>query len=552
MKNLLILSIPYLISAQLTLVQFIYGNNSVNVFSNDYIIGPEITIQGASGYYDYQSNGDCRKYIQRHSPGILMAVYMTANDSLNIPASRKTVYSLSTNDGSNWNFISDIPPNTRSGFPSVTSLLNGESIIINNTISGTSVAKETFPLSGVFNYYISPLNFSSVSCSRLSNGKILLSGINLNDSALTEIFDPNTNTFTNFSFFSISANIRTTHAVGSNGKALIIITTSDYPVSRIYISYTENNGLTWSPAQLLIQSGLINGEYINLFFGLDAVYDQSGNYYVAFNSTDSLGNYASAKLWVKKNNEPPMLVAQHFGNNAIPEAAEVVLNSQAGISTIDHPSLSVSDDDSMLFVSYSVLFQDDTLNGFNKSHIYLSTCRISSSAFNPPVKITNSGPGSFDERYSSINKITPTLGGGLNRTIYMVYQNDSQPGSCVFNDNAPVSRSGLVFRKIYDVSNPIGINNNSEIIPGRFSLFQNFPNPFNPETKIGCYIPKSSDILLTIYDINGKLVKVLYNGFITNGIHYFDLGMEGFSSGIYYYRLQSGYYFETKKMILIK
>jgi hypothetical protein len=133
------------------------------------------------------------------------------------------------------------------------------------------------------------------------------------------------------------------------------------------------------------------------------------NYYVAFNTTAPGRTFASAKMWVSKNGGTPALVAQHSGTNEIPEAAELVLNADAGICTIDHPALAITSDGSTLFVAFSVQYEADTLNGFNKCHIYYSFSPTSTLNFNPPIKVTNSGPNSFDERYPSLTLLFQTL-----------------------------------------------------------------------------------------------------------------------------------------------
>jgi Secretion system C-terminal sorting domain/PQQ-like domain len=85
-----------------------------------------------------------------------------------------------------------------------------------------------------------------------------------------------------------------------------------------------------------------------------------------------------------------------------------------------------------------------------------------------------------------------------------------------------------------------------------FKLNQNYPNPFNPMTKISFSIPENSNVLLKVYDILGKEIKTLVNGFIFRG-EYFEIfdGSE-LSSGIYIYKLNAGKYSSTKKMVMIK
>ncbi|MBE2217286.1 MAG: T9SS type A sorting domain-containing protein [Ignavibacteria bacterium] len=102
---------------------------------------------------------------------------------------------------------------------------------------------------------------------------------------------------------------------------------------------------------------------------------------------------------------------------------------------------------------------------------------------------------------------------------------------------------------------PVGILNTQEI-PAVFKLHQNFPNPFNPVTKIRFDLPANSAIgstlELIIYDVNGKEVKRLLNTDYAAGIWEIDFDASDLSSGIYFYRLNAGFYSAINKMILIK
>ncbi|MCK4385862.1 MAG: T9SS type A sorting domain-containing protein [candidate division Zixibacteria bacterium] len=94
-------------------------------------------------------------------------------------------------------------------------------------------------------------------------------------------------------------------------------------------------------------------------------------------------------------------------------------------------------------------------------------------------------------------------------------------------------------------------------VPDKFALFQNQPNPFNPETKISYYLPEGCEVKLTIYNILGRRVKTLWEGYQTQGMKTSDWDgrddqRKQLSSGIYFYRLQAGKFTETRKMTLLK
>ena len=93
----------------------------------------------------------------------------------------------------------------------------------------------------------------------------------------------------------------------------------------------------------------------------------------------------------------------------------------------------------------------------------------------------------------------------------------------------------------------------AEILPPAiFSLEQNFPNPFNPSTKISWQSPVNSHQTLKIYDVLGNEVATLVNEYRTAGKYEAEFNANNLASGIYYYQLKVGEFVQTKKMVLIK
>lgn len=101
--------------------------------------------------------------------------------------------------------------------------------------------------------------------------------------------------------------------------------------------------------------------------------------------------------------------------------------------------------------------------------------------------------------------------------------------------------------KVYTVT---GITNNE--IPSAYYLGQNFPNPFNPVTKISYGIMKASGVKITIFDLLGRVIAEPVNEFQNPGNYYVNFDASKFSSGIYYYKIDAGDFHETRKMSLIK
>ena len=139
---------------------------------------------------------------------------------------------------------------------------------------------------------------------------------------------------------------------------------------------------------------------------------------------------------------------------------------------------------------------------------------------------------------------------------------------CRDNNNIFVHGAGHIRIRAELVSNPsqfinvdfranttqtIGITQTSSIVK-EFALDQNYPNPFNPSTKIKFSIPveTGNQVSLRIYDALGREVAVLVNQKLNPGIYLVDWDASELPSGIYYYKLHSEGYLQSKKMVLIK
>jgi len=101
------------------------------------------------------------------------------------------------------------------------------------------------------------------------------------------------------------------------------------------------------------------------------------------------------------------------------------------------------------------------------------------------------------------------------------------------------------------------ITGNQNIIPDNFSLFQNYPNPFNPTTKIKFALPPSTKgerlgVRVVIYDALGREVQTLVNESLQPGTYEVEFDGSNFSSGVYYYTLQTDNFIETKRMVMVK
>lgn len=103
----------------------------------------------------------------------------------------------------------------------------------------------------------------------------------------------------------------------------------------------------------------------------------------------------------------------------------------------------------------------------------------------------------------------------------------------------------------------VSVDEEKNIIPSNFALYQNYPNPFNPSTTISYSIPILEtgyipSVQLKIYDVLGREITTLVNEEKPAGTYEVKFNAINLPSGIYFYRLQVGKFFETKKMILLR
>jgi photosystem II stability/assembly factor-like uncharacterized protein len=122
-----------------------------------------------------------------------------------------------------------------------------------------------------------------------------------------------------------------------------------------------------------------------------------------------------------------------------------------------------------------------------------------------------------------------------------------------FNNNFIGWAIGDAFIEATSNGGSTSITNSTTILPKNFSLYQNYPNPFNPNTVISYKLSVAGNISLNIYDVNGRLIKILESGFKQAGNYSTNFSAEGLSSGVYYYSLYAGgVLMDTKKAVVMK
>ncbi len=134
------------------------------------------------------------------------------------------------------------------------------------------------------------------------------------------------------------------------------------------------------------------------------------------------------------------------------------------------------------------------------------------------------------------------------------FRSDTTGGHTTMNDSkykySWIVNAGHVMKNALAIVTGVEKDNSSS--PSEFALYQNYPNPFNPTTVISYRLSVNSLTTLKVYDLLGKEVATLVNEKQNSGMHSVTFAGTKLSTGVYFYRLQSGSFVETKKLLLLK
>lgn len=183
------------------------------------------------------------------------------------------------------------------------------------------------------------------------------------------------------------------------------------------------------------------------------------------------------------------------------------------------------------------------------------TLNVSSGAGDTSVFISNAGPGILKWKARVITggdwlTLQDTM--GLNSSnLEIAYSQNTTPafriGTIKIWDDSSFSPSQIV--SITQV-NPTEITSDTKNYS--YTLYNNYPNPFNPSTMIKFSLKERSFVSLKVYNVLGKEVSDLLHGSKDAGIHEVQFNGSELSSGVYYYKLTAGNYTSIKKMLLLK
>ncbi|UCC79266.1 MAG: T9SS type A sorting domain-containing protein [Candidatus Zixiibacteriota bacterium] len=266
--------------------------------------------------------------------------------------------------------------------------------------------------------------------------------------------------------------------------------------------------------------------------------------------TESFGNGLSDFYIIKTDQNGDSLWARTFGGQWNEEARDIIETGDGGFLFCGKRSINYNDPDYYLMKIDS---QGDSL----WAHYYRDW---------------------FPEYHGVIHSLSPTLNGGYGLIGYNVRSdiivlktnnNGDSLWAISFIDDPSVrfksrsiiqSQDGSYFlcgyyQDIWVVKlapDITGIEDEIVILPDQITLHQNYPNPFNANTTISFTLSDPQNVVLSIYDLLGRKVSVLADGYYDPGIHNITFDAGDLTSGIYFYNLKVKDISETKSMILLK
>ncbi|MCP4632613.1 MAG: T9SS type A sorting domain-containing protein, partial [candidate division Zixibacteria bacterium] len=294
----------------------------------------------------------------------------------------------------------------------------------------------------------------------------------------------------------------------------------------IYID--SENGVDWDFDNKINITNYQWEDTIRATGGLDAVYDNYGDLHV---------------IWV---------VAGYWADEGVITVDRSLLyhwSESSGITRVHrawHPSFPGAWNRSCSKPSigvdalnnlYVIWTHFDTLDvsagGYSNGDIHMSSSTDNGETWSNPYNLTNSssdgclaGDCNSDHWSSLAEKVDDYL--------HIFYVNDKDAGGIPQTEGTATLNPMLY----YQYPNPmLAVNEDDSSIPNAFTLYQNYPNPFNSSTSIRYFLPEPGEVKLEIFNILGQKIETLLCSKKPQGEHAFTWNAEGYTSGIYYYKL---------------
>jgi hypothetical protein len=386
--------------------------------------------------------------------------------------------------------------------------------------------------------------------------------------------------------------------IAASGAYVYIIWSDERDGNReIYFKKSTDNGINWTPDIRLTSNAASSHSpsisSVGAFIHIVWVDERDGNSEIYYKKSTDNGNTWSADIRITDNpfqSSSPSLVLKdasihlawddsRIGGNTLnifyKRSLDNGINWSSDIQLTNttpsaHPSITVANSD--IYIAWR--------QGTDwTSEIYIIHSENFGVSWGTSLQLTNQPSLSWYPVISSTNSNVHVLWFDDRPPAAEIYYKRSSDWGASWGIDSQFTQNGLAGLR-YDIvasgslihtvfsnskiyyrrnlsSNYVGINYINEQIPDNYSLSQNYPNPFNPQTKIKFDVPanvkgQTSSVKLVIYDLLGREVTTLVNEELKPGTYEADWDGSNFSSGVYFYKIISGDFVETKKMVLMK
>lgn len=292
--------------------------------------------------------------------------------------------------------------------------------------------------------------------------------------------------------------------------------------SRWSLWKTSNGGINWdSTGCYLAQNGAEAGWNNSIFIGTQSLYTLNLDSSIWFGTNNSRIYYSTnfGVSWVSQSTAPEVntyaLGFLYYGEgNGLAGGTNLIRTSNFGTNWSSQTSVGTGN------FSGFVLFPAPVDYGY--CWYTRNTTSIYKGSHGSGWAIEYTAPAGNYRHFTNVRNGTVCFG---------------------VRSNGGITRCNYFFSGIIQT----GTNN-----PGEFSLSQNYPNPFNPVTHIGLRVADFGLVSLTIYNALGKEIKILVNQQLQPGTYEAEWDASSYPSGVYFYKLESNSFTETKKMVLVK
>ncbi len=525
--------------------------------------------------YDLGSNSSPQWIAQDPAnPNNLHAVMMSVplGDPNTYP-NRRSKYYFSSDGGTTWEFSASVN-DRKSGFPSISVASDGSAAICNygstanNTSTHTIVYIDAAAGLGSFTTYETPSGYPNLffgkfclTSSIVAPVKFILMGQSFTSDSSFRTSGPTP--WASWTPFANNSPETYTSARGQDGRigiAYIQNGTSELDYRCIYFMESTNSGTTFS-APVKIYQAVFQGsgaDSLAAFRGLSMVY-KNNIPCITFETVKqdpSAGNYfqkAPAKIMFWASDLPgtdptrSITIASKL-NVPIPPPDSIMTGVNDQLGSLSRPVIGVSSDNNTLMIVFQAFTNKwggtipDTTN-YKALYITKATNNYN---FSKPFKFTPDSP-LMDWSYPSISSWNEKTSQNIFANVCAL--RDSIPGTYVNANNNGQSLAKLYYIKL---STPHTVGITGSETASEYSLQQNYPNPFNPVTNIKYQIPKDGYVKLAVYDLLGREVDILLSQKQTMGKYEAVWDASHFASGVYFYKLITNEFTETKRMLLIK